>query len=446
MTLPTPVRRAGSRLRRPTPLDRRPCPGAGPRPVAARSDGRRETLLRLVVLGALTAMGSLSIDMYLPALPELTRDLGSTASQVQLTLTACLLGLGLGQVVLGPLSDRFGRRPPLLGGLVVFALASAVCAAAPSVPVLIVCRLLQGLAGAAGIVIARAVVRDLHAGAAAARTFSVLMLVTGLAPILGPVFGSGMLAATSWRGIFLATAVTGLGLLALTGAGLRETLPVARRRPGGIRATGAAFGRLLGDRVFLGYALAVGLTSGAILAYVSGSTFVLQDIYGASPQVFGLAFGTNAVGLVAASQLNGRLVGRTGPRPLLRAGLLTTATSGLVLLAAVSTGALGVWGVLVPLFGLMSGVGFVMPNAMALALAEHAEITGSGSALLGLFQFGLGAASAPLVGLAGRGTAVPMGLTIAGFTLAALVATAGLTRRRPAPAYGEMALAVSAER
>jgi MFS transporter, DHA1 family, multidrug resistance protein len=432
MTLPAPARRAGSRLRLRPPSDRRSCPGRESTPALAPAPSRRARVLRLVILGALTAMGSLSIDMYLPALPELTRDLDSTASQVQLTLTACLLGLGLGQVVLGPLSDRFGRRPPLLAGLALFALASAVCATAPSVPVLILCRLLQGLAGAAGIVIARAVVRDLHAGAAAARTFSVLMLVMGLAPILGPVFGSAMLAATSWRGIFLATAALGLGLLALTSAGLRETLPAARRRPGGVRDTGRAFRRLVGDRVFMGYALAVGLTSGAILAYVSGSTFVMQDIYGASPQVFGLLFGCNAVGLVTASQLNGRLVGRTGPRPLLRSGLLATAVSGAVLVLAVATGALGVWGVALPLLGLMSGVGFVMPNAMALGLSEHPEITGSGSALIGLFQFGVGAASAPLVGLAGRGTALPMALTIAGFTLAALAVTAGLTRRRVA--------------
>jgi MFS transporter, DHA1 family, multidrug resistance protein len=427
MTLPPTARRARSRLRRPFPDARRPCPGAAA-PAAPAAPSRRARILRLVILGALTAMGSLSIDMYLPALPELTRDLGSTAAQVQLTLTACLLGLAFGQLVLGPVSDRFGRRPPLLAGMALFAVASAICAAAPSVPVLIACRVLQGLAGSAGIVIARAVVRDLHGGAAAARTFSVLMLVMGLAPILGPVFGSGMLAATSWRGIFVATAALGLGLLALTAFGLRETLPPARRRSGGVRETVASFGRLLGDRRFVGYALAVGCTSGAILAYVSGSTFVLQDIYGASPQLFGLAFGANACGLVAFSQLNGRLVGRLGPRPLLRAGQVGAAVAGAVLLVGVLSGAAGVWGVVVPLFMLMSSVGLVMPNAMALALSEHPQMAGSGSALLGLLQFGVGAASAPLVGLAGQRTALPMALTIAAFTCTALLARVALTR------------------
>jgi MFS transporter, DHA1 family, multidrug resistance protein len=434
MPLPADTVRGARRRLRASALDRRRCADAPASRAAvttttteAPSRGARAQLV--VILGALTAIGSLSIDMYLPALPALTRELGSTASQVQLTITACMLGLAVGQLVLGPLSDRFGRRPPLLAGMALFAGASALCALAPSVPVLIACRLLQGLAGGAGIVIARAVVRDLHGGAAAARTFSALMLVTGLAPILGPLFGSGMLEATSWRGIFIATAGVGAVLLVLCALGLRESLPAARRREGGISEAGRAFGALLGDRVFLGYALAVGMTSGAILAYVSGSTFVLQDLYGASPQLFGALFGLNACGLVTASQLNGRLVGRFGSRTLLRGGLLGGLAAGLVLLVAVA-GGLGLWAVVLGLFVLMSSVGFVMPNAMALALAEHPHIAGSGSALLGLFQFGVGAAAAPLVGLAGRGTALPMALAIAGFALAALAAPTVLARRQ----------------
>src|SRR5947209_9366801 len=269
------------------------------------------------ILGSLSAFGPLSIDMYLPALPSLSRDFGTGASQVQLTLSACLLGLALGQAIAGPISDSLGRRRPLLAGLTAYALASLLCVVAPSVYALAGLRLLQGIAGAAGIVIARAIVRDLHSGVAAARFYSLLMLVNGLAPILAPIFGGLLLRFTSWRGVFIVLAIIGTLLLLAAATGLGETLPPERRRSGGVLATITTFRQLLANRPFMGYALSCGLAFAAMFAYIAGSPFVLQEIYGLSPQLFSVIFGTNALGLVIASQGNGRLVGRVPPERLL---------------------------------------------------------------------------------------------------------------------------------
>src|SRR5438876_5569985 len=269
------------------------------------------------ILGALTAFGPLSIDMYLPALPSLSRDFGTGAAQAQLTLSACLLGLALGQVIAGPLSDKLGRRRPLLVGLAAYALASLLCVVAPSVYVLVALRFIQGFAGAAGIVIARAIVRDLHSGVAAARFFSLLMLVNGLAPILAPIFGGLLLRYTSWHSVFIVLAIIGTLLLLATATGLGETLPPDRRQSGGVRATITTFRQLLADRPYMGYALSCGLAFADMFAYISGFPFVLQDIYVISSQLFSVIFGTNALGLVIASQVNGRLVGRVPPVRLL---------------------------------------------------------------------------------------------------------------------------------
>jgi DHA1 family bicyclomycin/chloramphenicol resistance-like MFS transporter len=400
---------------------------------APRLGGRASVVL---ILGALSAFGPLSIDMYLPGLPSLGRTLDAPAWAVQLTLTACLAGLALGQVLAGPLSDRFGRRRPLLAGVALYALASLLCAAAPSVAVLVVLRFAQGVAGAAGIVIARAVVRDMHSGAAAARFFSLLMLVNGLAPILAPVLGGQILTVTSWRGVFVVLAAIGVLLVAATAAGLRETLPAAARHPGGVADTVRTFGALLADRAFLGYALACGLSFGAMFAYISGSPFVIQDIYGASPQLFSVMFATNALGLVLASQVNRALLRRLEPRAILRAALGVQALAGVALLVVVAAGG-GVWAIVPLLFLVVASLGLVFPNATALALADHPRVAGSASGLLGVLQFIVGAATAPLVGVAGTGTALPMALTIAvlgvGGALAATALATGPSRVAPRP-------------
>ncbi len=391
-----------------------------------------ERLRLVLIIGALSAFGPLSIDMYLPALPSLAQDLGGTESVVQLTLTAFMLGLALGQLVAGSLSDAMGRRRPLLVGLVFYTAASLLCAVSPSIVALILLRFIQGAAGAAGIVIARAVVRDHFTGNDVARFFSLTMLVNGLAPILAPIIGGQILLFTSWRGIFVLLTVVGAVMLTAVTFGLPESLPVERRRTGGLSASVAPFRRLAADRVFVGYALAMGLAFGAMFAYISGSPFVLEDIYGVSPQMFGLFFGVNALGIVMVSQVGVRLIERVGSRLLLATGLGTAVTGGLLLLAVVTLGG-GLAVILPALFLVVASIGLTSPNATALAMADHPDIAGSASALLGLTQFIIGALVAPLVGIAGNATAVPMAVVIASLTVGAGAVFVLLTRATPRP-------------
>lgn len=395
------------------------------RPAAGREGVRHGRIL--LILGALAAFGPLSNDTYLSALPAIGRDLDASAASVQLTVTACLLGLASGQLVAGPLSDRLGRRPPLLVGLGIYTVVSLLCAGAPSIWALIVLRLLQGLAGAAGIVIARAIVRDLHEGAAAARTFGLILVVTGTAPILAPIAGAAVLHASSWRGVFVALAGVGALISLATLVGLPESLPRSRRRAEGLGRTLSVFRGLLHDRWFVGHALATGLVFGAMFAYIAGSPFVLQEIYGLSPVAFSLVFGLNALGIVTASVVGSRVVGRVAPRTLLVLGLAQACAGAAALLLAVAFD-LGVVAVCVALFAVVSAVGLVSPNATALALTDHPEVAGSAAALLGLMQFVVGAAAAPLVGVAGAEDALPMAITIAVLAGTALGQFALLTR------------------
>lgn len=389
-------------------------------PIAAPVGARRVRLA--VALGALVSFGPLSLDFYLPGLPGLGRDLDASASAAQLTLTACLAGLALGQLVAGPLSDRLGRRGPLVGGVLLYALASVACAAAPSIAVLVVLRLVQGLAGAAGIVIGRAVVRDLLRGDEAARFFSNLLLVNGLAPILAPVLGAQLLAATDWRGLFAVLAAVGAALAVLALVAVPESLPPDRRRAGGLAEAGRALRTVAADRRFVGHALTGGLAMAAMFAYIAGSPFVLQDLHGLSPQAFSAAFALNGLGIVVGSQATGRLAGRVPTSTLLRWGVGQLGVGAGLLLAAVLVGGLGVWSVLVPLLLVVSSIGVINPTTVVLALEDHGDVAGSASALLGVGQFLLGAVAAPLVGIAGTGTAVPMGLLIALCALGALAA------------------------
>jgi DHA1 family bicyclomycin/chloramphenicol resistance-like MFS transporter len=297
------------------------------------------------------------------------------------------------------------------------------------VAALIALRFVQGLAGAAGIVIARAVVRDLYSGVALARFFSLLLLVNGLAPILAPLLGGQLLRLTSWRGVFVTLAVIGALLFLTCALALRESLPPANRHTGGLLSTLATFRALLADRHFVGYALSCGFAFAAMFAYISGSPFVLQDIFGVSPQVFSVIFGSNALGLMIGGQINGRLVGRIPPSRLLAAGLTASALGGTALLSVVALGG-GLRGVLPALFVVVASLGFVLPNASALALARYGHVAGSASALLGVLQFAIGAAVAPLVGLGSVHTALPMAFVIACLGACSL-ATFALLARRP---------------
>ncbi|MEU1310866.1 multidrug effflux MFS transporter [Streptomyces cinnamoneus] len=396
-----------------------------------RAAARRTGLVVTLVLGGLTALPPLSMDMYLPALPEVTDALHSPAATVQLTLTACLMGMALGQLVVGPMSDKWGRRRPLLAGMVLYVLATAVCAFAPSATLLIAFRLVQGLAGAAGIVIARAVVRDLYDGVAMARFFSTLMLISGVAPVVAPLIGGQILRLTDWRGVFVVLTAVGVVLTAVVWKWLDETLPPADRHAGGLGQALRTMRGLLADRVFTGYMLAGGFAFAALFAYIAASPFVVQDIYGASPQTFSLLFGVNSVGLVLVGQINGKLlVGRVSMDKVLAVGLAVTALAAgaLVVMASGVFGKAGLAPVAAGLFVLMSAMGLTMPNTNAQALMRSAGAAGSASALLGTSTFLLGAVASPLVGIAGEHTAVPMAVVQLCCALAAAACFVGLCR------------------
>ena len=377
-------------------------------------------LRTLLILGALSAFGPLSVDLYLPGLPTLTSDFQASASAGQATLTACVLGLALGQLAVGPLSDRYGRRLPLVVGLVLYAAASLACAVAPSIWLFTTVRLVQGLAGGAGIVVARSVVRDLVTGAAAARLFSILMVVLGVVPVLAPLVGGQLLRVTSWRGLFVVLAAIDAAILAASVLWLHETLPAERRRRSGDGADGMR--TLLGERVFVAYTLVLGLSFAAMFSYIAGSSFVLEDIYGISPQLYGAVFALNAAGIIACSQLNRRVVDRVGALRMLEAGIGASAVAGATLLGVVLAGGVGLPGILPCLFVVVASVGLVIPNATALAMTDYPHAAGSASALLGASQFAFGAAAAPLVGIAGRATAAPMAVAMALFGAGAVAA------------------------
>lgn len=404
---------------------------AHPAAAAPVAPARPAGLLLVLLLGGLTATTPLAMDMCLPSLPEVTRTLHAPAATVQLTLTACLAGMALGQLVVGPMSDRWGRRRPLLAGLAVYLVATALCALAPNVETLVALRLAQGLAGSAGIVIARAVVRDLYDGLAMARFFSSLMLVSGVAPIVAPLIGGQILRVTDWRGVFVVLTVAGAGLTALVWARLPETLPPARRHRGGVGEALRAMRGLLADGPFSGYLLAGGFAFASLFAYVSASPFVVQEIYGASPQTFSLLFGLNSVGLMVTGQINGKLlVGRVALDKVLAAGLAVTvlAAAALLLMSAGVFGETGLVPVAAALFVLMSAMGLTLPNAQSLALLRTRQAAGSASALLGTSSFLIGAVASPLVGVAGEHTAVPMAVVQLAGALVAVACFVGLCR------------------
>ncbi|MGW3337812.1 multidrug effflux MFS transporter [Streptomyces sp. NPDC001009] len=406
-------------------------PEVGAVPEAAAVERRPRGVLVTFLLGALTATTPLAMDMYLPSLPEVTRTLHAPAATVQLTLTACLAGMALGQLVVGPMSDRWGRRRPLLTGLAVYLVATTLCAFAPTVGTLVAFRLAQGLAGAAGIVIARAVVRDLYDGVAMARFFSTLMLISGVAPIVAPLIGGQILRVTDWRGVFVVLTGIGAVLTALVWLRLPETLPPAERHRGGVKESLRTMRALLADLPFTGYLLAGGFAFAALFAYVSASPFVVQEVYGASPQTFSLLFGLNSVGLVTAGQINGKLlVGRVRLDRVLASGLavIVLAAGALLLMATGVFGEVGLAPVAAALFVLMSAMGFTLPNTQALALLRTRHAAGSASALLGTTSFLIGAVASPLVGIAGERTAVPMAVVQLAAALVAGACFMGLCR------------------
>jgi MFS transporter, DHA1 family, multidrug resistance protein len=387
----------------------------------------------VLVLAGLSAFAPLTTDLYLPGLPQIGRDLGVSASSVEVTLTMSVIGIAAGQLLVGPLSDTLGRRRPLMGGLILFVAASLGCAAAPSILPLDVLRLLQGIAGATGIVIARAMVRDMYSGLDAARLYATLGAVIPLAPILAPSIGAAIMLVTTWRGIFGVQAAIGLTLLIAAATLTHETLPGADRHPGTIGGALATYRDLLRSARYSRVVAAGSLAFAAFFAYISASSFVYQAVLGFSAQAFGLLFAVNGMGLLLSNVANARLVRRIAPERLLHVGLMTIAVSGaLTALSAILH--LGAWALLPLLFVTVCSMGLIMSNAIAISMALEAHRAGSAAALFGAAQFVVGATVAPLVGVAGA-SAIPMGIVMA----AGGVAAAAIGRRVHAPSQRETA-------
>jgi DHA1 family bicyclomycin/chloramphenicol resistance-like MFS transporter len=378
------------------------------------------------LLGALTALGPLGVDMYLPAFPAMGADLGASPGAVQRTLAAFLFGMAAGQLVMGPLSDRYGRRVPLFGGLALFTLASLGCALAASAEALTWLRVAQALGGCAGMVAARAVVRDLCDERGAVRMMASLMLVMGAAPILAPMLGSFVLAAFGWRAIFWLLAAYGLVAMLLVVRFLPESLPPERRRRDGPAAILAVYLEILRDRRFLAHALAGAVPMVGLFAYLVASPHVLMGIHGLDPLTYGVAFGANAFGLILASQVVARLVRRIAPARLLLGASTLCMAAGLAVPVAVATG--GLWPLLVALFCYLGVMGGVLPMASALAMAPMGRVAGSASAVIGTLQFGGGAVVGVLLGAIGAGSPWPMALVLAAGGAGGLVAHLALRR------------------
>lgn len=399
------------------------------RPEHAAAGASQPPMMKLaLILGLLAAFGPLSIDMYLPAFPAIGADLKAEPAAVQATLALFFVGIAGGQLIYGPLADRFGRRGPLLAGCLLYATGSIGCALATDVDQLIAFRLVQALGGCAGMVMSRAVIRDLFDERQSAVMLARLMLVMGAAPILAPLIGGQLLEIAGWRSIFWL--LSGIGVLALVVVALflPESLPVERRRRQGPGEIALTYLRFAIDRRFIAPALASGAAMGAMFAYISGSPFVFIELHQVPPAAYGWLFGVNAAGLILASQFNARLVRGSSPAQIMRRANLVQALAGLVLVAvaisAVSTPGttLALVAIMLPLFLCIAMNGLINPNATAVAMAPFGARAGSAAALLGLIQFGTGAISAAIVGALDDGTAWPMAAVIAGMGIAGAIA------------------------
>jgi DHA1 family bicyclomycin/chloramphenicol resistance-like MFS transporter len=392
---------------------------------------RRRKLLYILLLGALTALGPFTIDLYLPAFPALEASLGVSEAQVQLTLAGTTVGFAIGQLVVGPFSDKFGRRTPLILATALHIAASVGAALSTDITSLGIFRVLMGIGAAGGGVVAMAMVRDLFSGYAMVKMFSRMALVNGLAPILAPVIGSQLLLVMPWPGIFVFLAAYGTLVITAALFLVRETLPPEKRRQSGLTVR-QRYRVLFSDRIFVGLLMVAGLNFGGLFTYLSASPFLFQDIFGFSAQEYGLLFGINSLGIVTGIQTSSRLIRRVPPQWILAcatAWMLVMAT----LIVVFDQLGFGLWGVMVPLWFYIMGTGFMFPCVQVLALASHASQAGTAASLLGFATFMMAGLISPVVGWLGITSAAPMGAVQAVCILLAIAALWLVVRPRTVP-------------
>ncbi|MFZ7087055.1 multidrug effflux MFS transporter [Curtobacterium sp. RRHDQ10] len=396
---------------------------------------RAQRLVYVLVLGALTALGPFTIDLYLPAFPSLERDLGAQASTVQLTLTATTIGFALGQLIVGPWSDKVGRRLPLILATSLHIAASVAAAAAPDIELLGLFRLLQGMGAAAGVVVAMAMVRDLFGGIPLVKMLSRLAMVNGLAPILAPLIGSQMLQFVSWRGIFVFLACYGAAVIAATSTLIVETLPPSRRHEAGHSTMRARYRALFSDRVFVGVALIGAMVFSGLFSYLASSPFLFQQVYGLSTQAYGVLFAVNSIGVVVGVQISSRLARRgIGPQWILAVATATLLLAALTIVVLDTLRIGGLVGVLVPLWFFIAACGFCFPQVQVLGLAAHGKEAGTAASLLGALNFGVAGVISPVVGIIGVSTAAPMAAVMACTSVVAILLLWLVVRPRSVPA------------
>lgn len=383
-----------------------------------QKDVEHNRLWIATILGCLAGMGPLCTDLYLPALPQIATNLNTSASLVQASLTATLLGIAIGQIFIGPISDINGRKKPLVISLIIFIITSFICSFATSIGQLIFFRFIQGLAGSGGIVLSRAIACDLYSGPALTKFFSLLMLINGVAPIFSPVIGGQILMLSDWKGIFFTLGLFSILLTLAVIFGLKESLQKEQRSAGNLKATFTTFVQLFSDKIFVGYTLIQGFIIAGLFAYIAGSPFVLQTIYGLSAKAFSLCFAVNGLGIMLFAQLTGHFTGKFSEKQILVFGLNLSLLCSAVLLA-MSILQTSILFILVPLFIIVSCIGITTTASFSLAIQRQPNSAGSASGLLGIVSFIFGAIASPLVGLGNGETAIPMAIVI---TIANLLA------------------------
>ncbi|CAN7612638.1 multidrug effflux MFS transporter [Paenibacillus sp. LjRoot56] len=393
------------------------------------NDKLKNHSLRLaLILAAFSALGPFTVDMYLASLPQIMDFFGSNASMIQASLTASLLGLGLGQMVMGPLSDRYGRRTPLLIAMILYIVSSFGCALVPNIESFIVLRFVQGGAASAGLVISRAIARDRYNGVELTKFISLLTMISNVAPLISPNAGSVVTSFGSWVGVFVFLGLLGILLTGITTWGLEESLPVQHRVQGNFKELMRNYSLLFHDRTFMGYALVNGILFAGVFAFVAGTPFIYQNIFGVSPGIFSILFAMNGLAIMIGAQIVKRVAGQLTERSIFRFGLtLSFISTFAILITVLSQGSL--LAVFVSTFLFAVSIGIIGPVSITLAMESHGQMAGSASAVIGTFQFALGAVTSPLVGIAGEYSAIPFGIVIFTTSLLAIVSYIVLIRK-----------------